>query len=393
MGGNILERFADVLAWHIFAMTWRGTRGTLRRMKRTRNAVVPWLLATLSLGALGCPRRPMGLQPPAAENPNATTVAAPRPMAIDGASCEAKDDCPGDQNCVSERCTPRNSSVAGEVWLSGANAKLAEGDDVSALVAYQEALRAFEATGASAPAQLVCGLALTSLRTASGKESFEEASRRADRCFRRSLVGSTERQEVIEALAAVRHQGIDLARFDQEAPAEQFVTKPAARPSFDQLRVSIDSDPSNAAVIEALSGAATKRALSECFVRTWDAARPRSVSVELPIGLGAAPNAPLPAGTAFGACVGELKLNERVARAAETLSGRRVVVELRVSVGDLPANEASLGQAASPSAPPVPAPAPATVAPPAAAPAGAAPAAPPAQPGAAAPTPASSEQH
>lgn len=251
------------------------------------------LVLALVPASLACGRRSSILDPVAGAPPVATIGPAPaleidvaaarRPPA--GTTCGGREDCASDQVCVDGRCRHRDTSVAGEILASAAEAQIEAGEWDGALRAYDEAIRAYEAGRAPVPGDIVCRTAALRLRTAADPEAREEGARRADRCFRASLPGDPLRAEVARALARLRFEGLDAALFDRTDPAERFFTLEASRPTLDALAIDLvlpDGDEVGlAALREALAGEAARRAIGECFEQDWEVRHERSAAASL----------------------------------------------------------------------------------------------------------------
>lgn len=212
--------------------------------------------------------------------------ASRRPPA--GATCSGRDDCTSDQVCVDARCRYRDTSVAGEVLASAAEAQAESGDWNGALETYDQAFRAFETADAPVPPEIACGAAELILRTATDAEARERGARRADLCFRITVPGDARRLAVRRALARLRYEGLEIALFDREDPAERFFTQDPSRPTVDAVQVDVqmpDLDPhessSHTAIRERLRSEDGVRAIAECFIQDWDANHDRSATADL----------------------------------------------------------------------------------------------------------------
>ncbi len=254
------------------------------------------ILATLAL-LPGCQRRTgIGGEP----DPRPTTE-TPRPPGTPGArrgqvarrpsvgaTCSGRDDCTSDQVCVDSRCRYRETSVAGEVLASAAEAQAEAGDWNGALETYEQAFRAFESAGAPVPAELACGAAELVLRTATDAEARERGARRADLCFRITVPGDPGRLAVRRALARLRFEGLEIALYDRDDPAERFFTQEPSRPTVDAVEVDVqmpDLEPretaSHAAVRERLNSEDGRVAIAECFISDWETNHDRSATADL----------------------------------------------------------------------------------------------------------------
>ncbi len=265
-------------------------------MRRFLSLALLGLLAALSV--VGCQRRTQPTPAPrgdqtnddVAQNAGSSSAnraqAARRPPA--GATCSGRDDCTSDQVCVDSRCRYRDTSIAGEVLASAAEAQAESGDWNGALETYEQAFRAFESADAPMPAELACGAAELILRTATDAEGRERGARRADLCFRITVPGDPGRLAVRRALARLRYEGLEIALFDREDPAERFFTQDPSRPTVDAVQVDVqmpDLDPheiaSHTAIRERLRSEDGVRAIAECFIQDWDANHDRSTTADL----------------------------------------------------------------------------------------------------------------
>lgn len=247
-----------------------------------------------SVAALsGCNRRGSLLDSPPPTGSDATRAARPagagprspsaRPPA--GTSCMGREDCPSDQVCVESICRFRETSVAGEILASAARAQVEAGDWEGAIRTYDQAIEHFDTAHAPVPPDILCGSASLILRTAADTDARERGARRADACFRASLPGAPEREEVRRAVARLRFEGLDTALFDRTEPAERFFTQEPSRPTVDALAIDVElpesEDAGVAQVREQLAAEPARRAIAECFVQDWELRHERSASASL----------------------------------------------------------------------------------------------------------------
>jgi hypothetical protein len=202
-----------------------------------------------------------------------------------GTTCEGRGDCPSDQVCVERECRYRDTSVAGEIFATAAAGQVEAGDWEGAIRTYDQAIEQFETAHAPVPPEILCASAALTLRTASDPEARERGARRADACFRASLPGAPEREEVRGAVARLRFEGLDTALFDRSEPAERFFTQEPSRPTVDALAIDVelpDSDEAGAREIrEQLAGEAAHRAIADCFVQDWELRHERQAHASL----------------------------------------------------------------------------------------------------------------
>jgi hypothetical protein len=263
--------------------------------------LAPRLTLAICLFVSACVRRPeptpasdAAAAPSSAERPSETPAtnaarraqASRRPPA--GAACAGRDDCTSDQVCVDARCRYRETSVAGEVLASAAEAQGAAGDWAGAIETYDAAFAAFEAKGAPVPPEIACGAAELMLRTATEPDARERGARRADLCFRTTVPGHPARMAVRAALARVRFDGLELSSFDRPEPQDNFFTRSPTRPTVATVAVVIEMPdleprelPGHTAVRELLQSDVGRRAIAECFVQDWDAHHRPSASASL----------------------------------------------------------------------------------------------------------------
>jgi hypothetical protein len=208
----------------------------------------------------------------------ARSGAAIRPPA--GTSCTGREDCPSDQACIEQRCRFRETSVA-----TAARGQVEAGDWEGAIRTYDQALEQFAAVDAPVPSEILCGSASLILRTASDGEARERGASRADLCFRSSLPGAPEREEVRGAVARLRFEGLDTALFDRPEPAESFFTRDASRPTIDALAIDAQlpesEEPGAAQIREQLTAEGAHRAIAECFVSDWELRHEREARANL----------------------------------------------------------------------------------------------------------------
>lgn len=251
--------------------------------------VVPLLLLALP----ACPRRaPVGDPGPSAptEPGGLLGPSSPRPLPsvmAAGTTCGGRDDCASDQVCVQAVCRYRATSAAAEILAAGAAAQVEAGEVEGALRTYDQAVAAFHAANAPVPPEVVCGAAIAALRGARTPELRESAARRADTCFRGSLPGDAQRNEVRTSLARMRFDGLDAARFDRPEPADRFFALQPSRPTADAVAIAIDIPDRDSAgfaeVRDTLRSDPAKHAIVDCFVQDWELRHQRQATASLVI--------------------------------------------------------------------------------------------------------------
>jgi len=260
---------------------------------RTAHLLIPALIPLLvALLMLGCGRR-LGGAGTVTETEQASVTATGGPAGTslpEGASCAGREDCTTDQICVHGVCSYRLTSAAGEVLAAAARGQVEAGDLEGAVRTYDQAIAAFDAAEAPVPSRVVCGAATAALRAARAPETRELAAKSADRCFRKSLPGAPERAEVQSALARLRYDGLDLARFDRPEPADRFFSAPPSRPTVDAIDIAIDmaqqqDQPGYTELREALQGEAAMRSVADCFIQDWELRHERQASAALTLKL------------------------------------------------------------------------------------------------------------
>ncbi|MCB9596296.1 MAG: hypothetical protein H6719_26475 [Sandaracinaceae bacterium] len=257
------------------------------------------IAALLAASALGCQRR-SGPTPdptatesgdpatPSTDNPNgrARRAQASRRSAA-GSTCAGREDCASDQICVSGTCRFRQTSVSGEILAAAAAGQEQTGDWDGAIETYQAAFARFREADAPVPPRIACTAAELTLRSARDPEARERGARQADLCFRTAVVGHPARVPVQRALARLRYEGLEIALFDAEEPAERFFTQEPSRPTVDVVQVDVqmpDLEPeprSHTAIRDLVDGEDGRRMIAECFVQDWEVRHESEASAEV----------------------------------------------------------------------------------------------------------------
>src|SRR5690606_30134858 len=133
-----------------------------------------------------------------------------------------------DQICVEGRCQYRATAVSGEILVSAAEAQARAGDWAGAIETYDLAFERFREADAPVPPEVACGAAELILRTATDADARERGARRADLCFRITVPGHPQRDNVRRALARLRFDGLTVESFDGDTPAPTFFDPSAA---------------------------------------------------------------------------------------------------------------------------------------------------------------------
>lgn len=258
-----------------------------------------WIFAlTCTVAVCGCQRRPGQGDPARGEGaseaasgsgdtPRSSRAQASRRPAA-GATCSGRDDCTSDQVCVEGRCRFRATSVAGEVLASAAAAQVEAGDWEGAIETYEQSFGAFRDHDAPVPPEVACRAAELTLRSATDPAARERGARQADLCFRTTVAGHPLRDAARRALARLRYEGLEIALFDENEPAERFFTQEPSRPTVDVVQVEIQmpdlepSEPSShTAVRGTLQGEDGRRSIAECFVQDWELRHEPTATAEL----------------------------------------------------------------------------------------------------------------
>ncbi|MCA9605106.1 MAG: hypothetical protein KC619_05905 [Myxococcales bacterium] len=258
------------------------------------------LAALCAVLALGCQRRP-GLQPdqggggttpePSGETSQGESGRARRAQASRrtpaGATCTGREDCTSDQLCVEGQCDYRTTSVSGEILAAAAEAQEQTGDWEGAIETYQGAFDRFRQADAPVPPRIACAAAALTLRTARDPEARERGARQADLCFRSAVAGHPARLPVQRALARLRYEGLEIAHFDEDDPAERFFTSEQSRPTVDVVQVELqmpdlETEPrSHGMIRERIQSDDGRRMVAECFVQDWELRHESEASAEV----------------------------------------------------------------------------------------------------------------
>lgn len=258
------------------------------------------LVALCATVAAGCQRRPgltpepgegsgeaaAGATPEEGESGRAGRAQASRRTPA-GATCSGREDCSSDQLCVDGRCDYRETSVSGEILAAAAEAQEQTGDWEGAIENYQNAFTRFREAEAPVPPRVACTAAELTLRSARDPEARERGARQADLCFRSTVAGHPARLPVQRALARLRYEGLDIALFDAEEPAERFFTQEPSRPTVDVVQIDLqmpDLEPeprSHQTMRERVQSEDGRRMIAECFVQDWELRHESEASAEV----------------------------------------------------------------------------------------------------------------
>ncbi len=242
---------------------------------------MPRITILLAMTALvGCQNLGLGAPAEPAREPE-----APRPP---GATCAATRDCQAERVCVEQRCVAVASSHQGEILAAAAREEAEDGDFEAAANTYAAALDRYAADEVAAPPAVLCAAAKTALSSHATGPARERGAQWADRCLRESLVGSAARREVTEALAAQRHDGLDITAFGRDTPAEAFFTAAPSRPAAStvEVRVALAAPARSRGAEEintALTGDGVRMAAADCFVQAWETSHAETQTAALNI--------------------------------------------------------------------------------------------------------------
>lgn len=212
--------------------------------------------------------------PDSLEAVTAPPAAAPAKV---GSSCLRTSDCGEARLCVAQVCQHAASSASGEILLAAGRAQGKVGDTLNALRSFTEARLAYEKMDAPVPPALYCDAAMAALLAGAASEDVamkEQGAKDAHLCFRHTLPGDAIRATVGAALAKLRFDGLDLALFDEETPAERYFTKPPSRPTPDAIDIALELSarelPGYEALGEQLRSEDAQRVIANCFIADWE---------------------------------------------------------------------------------------------------------------------------
>lgn len=194
-----------------------------------------------------------------------------------GASCLSTLDCaPGDV-CMAQACRGMKTSASGEILAALAASHAQQNQHAAAAQAFGSAVDAFKKQGSPVPAELFCGLAAASLQGASTREARELAARHADQCLRASTPGQPGRSAVVQLLASLTTEGLDVAHFDEPQPAQVFFSAEPERPRADAIEIEFDlptrDAPGFAELTAGLRTPEVRDSISRCFITAWEKQR------------------------------------------------------------------------------------------------------------------------
>jgi hypothetical protein len=190
---------------------------------------------------------------------------------------------------MSGMCRARRSSAAGEILAAAAQAQLDAGDLENAVDAFDKAIEAYDHAEVPVPPAILCRAAATAVRAARTPEAREAAAHTADRCFHGSMPGEPTRNEVATALARLRYDGLDPARFDRSDSTGRYFALEPSRPTVDAIDIAIDmpdrEDAGYSDLRDAIRADTATRAISDCFVQDWEIRHDRQASAALTLKL------------------------------------------------------------------------------------------------------------
>jgi hypothetical protein len=186
---------------------------------------------------------------------------------------------------MAQVCRGTKTSATGEILGALAASHAQQNQHAAASQAFGSAVDAFKKQGAPVPTELFCGLAVASLQGASTREARELAARHADQCLRASTPGQPGRAAVVQLLAALATEGLNVAHFDEPQPAQVFFSAEPERPRADAVEIELDlptrDAPGFAELTAGLRTPAMRDAVSRCFLAAWEKQRQNRAETKL----------------------------------------------------------------------------------------------------------------
>lgn len=220
-----------------------------------------------------------------AQGPSADATESTEVELASGATCDGTPSCPRGQACVGGLCRHRRTSVRAEALASAAEAQRIAGDSEGALTSFEEALSAYAEAEAPPPSDVACSAALLALRYYDTPEERERGARFADRCFRASMPGNTQRVEVLRAVGRLRYDGLALGAFDEATAPARFFSREPSRPTVDAVELALSlpeaTEPGYTEVREALRSEDATRIVADCFIQDWELRHQRDARASL----------------------------------------------------------------------------------------------------------------
>jgi len=178
---------------------------------------------------------------------------------------------------MAQVCRGTKTSASGEILAALAASHAQQNQHAAAAQAFGSAVDAFKKQGSPVPTELFCGLAAASLQGASTREARELAARHADQCLRASTPGQPGRSAVVQLLAGLTTEGLDVAHFDEPQPAQVFFSAEPERPRADAVEIEFDlptrDAPGFAELTAGLRTPEVRDGVSRCFIAAWEKQR------------------------------------------------------------------------------------------------------------------------
>ncbi len=247
---------------------------------------MPRLASITVLGALGVASFAACDTP--AQTSTAAAAAGPAAgrLSVELESCGMTAHCEDDLRCFDHVCLRPERSVLGDYHAALGQRLREAGDLPSALEAYAEALRSYEADKLAVPPDIDCayGGALASGRD--NKERAELAARVLHRCISSTPAGAALHARALREITALDESGLDPAHLARPQAADLYLTKAPAKPRKDELTVTVTAEPTPTAKGWAETAAAivaARAALVPCWDASYAAKKTPVLAVAVPI--------------------------------------------------------------------------------------------------------------
>jgi hypothetical protein len=158
-------------------------------------------------------------------------------------TCSASTQCQDDLRCFDHACRRTARSTVGDYFAAAGAFARSRGDLEAAIAAYAQALAHYDADKVALPPDVDCayGAALAAARTK--RDHAELGARVLHRCLLAAPAGSRLRDQALADLATLGDAGLDPVLLGANKLADLYLTKRPARPSSENLAVSVTAQP------------------------------------------------------------------------------------------------------------------------------------------------------
>ncbi len=199
-------------------------------------------------------------------------------------SCASSADCTDGLRCFQETCLRTARSNVGDYHAARGDRLVGKGDVGGAIDAFAQAEARYEADHLPIPPELDCAYGAALVGAMHDHDKAELGARVLHRCVMGSPMGSQLHDSALASLAQLDEVGFEPAHLAVDKAADVYLSRAAATPQTEKLKISAVGDPppagaSFSAITDRVASGDLRSALVACWQKFFDATKKQSLVV------------------------------------------------------------------------------------------------------------------